>query len=80
MAAKKEKETVEIPEGYVEISVPRAGAREDQNLFIGVNGVSYLIPTGKKSVVPDFVAAEYYRSLDAQDALYDAINELEYKE
>ena len=55
--------------GTEEIFVPKGRKDEEQNLFISVNGVNYLIPRGKKSTVPSFVAEEYRRSLAAQEAL-----------
>ena len=59
----------EAAEERVEISVPRGGEREDPNLFVGLNGVNYLLPRGKKSSVPRAVAAEIARSERARDAL-----------
>lgn len=53
----------------VEVLIPRGGEREDPNLFVGVNGVGYLLPRGRKSRVPDFVAAEIARSERARDAM-----------
>lgn len=53
----------------VEVLIPRGGEREDPNLFVGVNGVGYLLPRGKKSRVPAFVAAEIARSERARDAM-----------
>ena len=51
----------------VEVFVPKGYANDDPNDVIGVNGVNYVLPRGKKSMVPDFVAAEFYRSQRAQD-------------
>ena len=53
----------------VELSVPRGPEREDPNLFVGLNGVNYLLPRGKTSSVPRAVAAEIARSERARDAL-----------
>lgn len=53
----------------VEIFIPRGYANEDPNFFVGVNGKSYLLPRGKKSMVPPEVAAEIRRSFEAQEAL-----------
>lgn len=72
MATTKDK--TEIQEGYEEIFIPRARANEEVNLFIGVNGVNYILPKGKRSVVPTFVADEYRRSLEAQDRLDEYID------
>ena len=53
----------------ISISIPRGSEREDPNLFVGVNGVGYLLPRGKKSEVPPEVAGEIARSERARDAL-----------
>ena len=61
--------TTKTNDGRVELSVPRGAEREDPNLFVGLNGVNYLLPRGKKSSVPAAVAAEIARSDRARDAL-----------
>ena len=53
----------------VEVSIPRGSEREDPNVFVGVNGVNYLLPRGRRSSVPPEVAAELARSERARDAL-----------
>ncbi len=53
----------------IEVSVPRGADREDPNLFVGLNGVNYLLPRGRKSSVPQAVAREIARSERARDAL-----------
>jgi hypothetical protein len=79
MATTKSKAETEaestIPEGYEELFIPRARANEEINLFIGVNGVNYILPKGKRSTVPSFVADEYRRSLQAQDRLDEYIDQ-----
>ena len=55
----------------VEISIPRGSDREDPNLFVAINGVNYLLPRGKKSSVPGFVARELERSARAADIFYE---------
>lgn len=50
----------------VEIFIPAAGANEDPNLLIGINGRNYVLPKGKMTKVPPEVAEEYKRSLLAQ--------------
>lgn len=60
MAEKKTEDT------RVEVFVPRGRKNEDPNVFIGVNGVNYLLPRGQKSMVPPSVAAVYARSQAAQ--------------
>ena len=61
--------TKKITSGRVEVSVPRGADRGDPNLFVGLNGVNYLLPRGRKSDVPPEVAAEIARSERARDAL-----------
>lgn len=50
----------------VELYIPKGAAHDDPNLFIGINGVSYLLPKGHTSLVPPEVKAEYERSVKAQ--------------
>ena len=62
----------------VEVFIPKGAANDEPNLVIGINGVNYVLPRGKKSMVPDFVKAEYDRSVAAQekyDATVDALLE-----
>ena len=58
----------------VEIHIPRGADREDPNLFVAVNGVNYLLPRGKKSLVPSFVAGEIERSNRAADIFYENVD------
>lgn len=51
----------------VKVFVPRGASNEEPNLFISVNGVNYLLPKGKESLVPAAVAAEYNRAMKAQE-------------
>lgn len=60
----------------VEVFVPKGYANDEPNLFISVNGVNYLLPKGKKSMVPDFVAAEFYRSQKAQEKLDQNVEQM----
>lgn len=77
MAARK---NTELREGMVSVTVPRANGNEDPNLFISINGVNYLIPRGKTSVVPAAVAEEYYRSERAKDKFYETAESLSSKQ
>ena len=63
-------------EEKVEIYIPKGQANEDPNFLISVNGVNYLLPRGRKRMVPAFVAAEYNRSVEAQEALDRTMEEL----
>lgn len=56
-------------EKRVEVFIPKPYANEEPNLLVGVNGVNYLLPRGKKSLVPKAVADEVERSRRAQNLL-----------
>ena len=58
----------------VEVYIPRGADLEDPNLFVAVNGVNYLLPRGKKSMVPKFVAEEIERSNRAADIFYENVD------
>lgn len=61
-----------------EIFIERAGANEEPNLFVSVNGYNCLLPKGKTSLVPKSVAAEIHRARRAQqqlDATMDALKD-----
>ena len=45
-------------------------------MFVSVNGVNFLLPRGKKSLVPPEVAREFQRSQGAQEALDRRIEKL----
>ena len=61
----------------VEIALPRAGEREDPNLYVGLNGQGYLLPRGKSSMVPEAVAREIRRSQRAREALDETMDSLQ---
>ena len=69
--AKNENKAVEPivapEEDRVEVFVPKGYANDDPNLFVSVNGVNYLLPRGKKSMVPAHIAAEIERSKRAAE-------------
>ena len=60
----------------VEVFVPKGYANDDPNLFVSVNGVNYLLPKGKKSLVPAHVAAEIERSKKAQEKLDETVEQM----
>lgn len=70
------KKANEIQEGYEEVFVPRAHPGEERDLFISVNGENFLLPKGKTSIVPSYIAKEYRRSLDAQARLDARVDEM----
>lgn len=58
------------------ITIPRAAANGDPNLYVSVNEYTCLIPRdGKAHEVPDFVAEEIERSLAAKALLEDYVAE-----
>ncbi|MBR1565211.1 MAG: hypothetical protein IJ649_00470 [Oscillospiraceae bacterium] len=63
-----------MEEKRVEVFIPRGADREDPNLFVGINGVNYLLPRGKKSKVPAAVAAEIKRADLAADRFYQSVD------
>ena len=76
-AEKTEAAAEKLPDPYEleEICIPRAGAKEDPNLFVSVNGKNFLIPKGKKSKVPRYIADEIRRSERARDAFEAFVDE-----
>ena len=60
----------------VEIFVPKGYANDAPNLIISVNGVLYVLPKGKTSMVPKHIAEEFYRSQKAQQALDKRVDAL----
>lgn len=54
-------------EKRMEIYIPKAYAGEEPNLFVSVNGVNYLLPRGKSSLVPAHIGRELLRSRKAQE-------------
>ena len=70
------KTTAKVKDDRVEVFVPKGYANDDPNLFISVNGVNYLLPRGKKSLVPAHVAAEFERSKKAQEKLDETVEQM----
>ena len=74
-AAKAELEAPNVPDNErVEIYVPKGNANDEPNMLISVNGVNYLLPKGKTSKVPKFIAEEFKRSqraVETQDKHVD---------
>ena len=74
---KTEEVKTEAPtDDKVNLFVPKSYANDEPNLLIAVNGVNYVLPKGKTSKVPKFVADEYYRSQKAQEALDKRMDEM----
>ena len=60
----------------VELFIPKGYANDEPNHLISINGVNYVLPKGKKSLVPDFVAEEYHRSQRAQAKLDEKMEQM----
>ena len=65
---------VENKNDRVEILIPRGAANDEPNLFVAVNGKSFLLPKGKKSTVPRYVYDEIMRSRKAEDIMEEHIS------
>ena len=65
-----------VKDDRVEVFVPKGYANDEPNLLVSVNGVNYLLPKGKKSLVPAHVAAEIERSKRAKDKLDENIEQM----
>lgn len=72
----EETKTTQKKAARVEVTIPRGAANDDPNLFVCVNGKAYLLPKGKKSMVPPEVKAEIDRSIKAQEALDNRKDEM----
>lgn len=57
----------------VELFIPRESGNSDPNFIIVINGKNYILPKGKKSLVPPAVAAEYERAVRAKHKMDNAI-------
>lgn len=63
-------------EDRVAVYIPRGSANDEPNLFVSVNGVGYLLPKGKTSMVPPHIKAEIDRSLAAQEKMDERVDAL----
>ena len=55
-------------DGRVEVFIPKGYSNEDPNYFVSINGIAYVLPRGKRVMVPAFVAEEIARADRAQQA------------
>ncbi len=63
-------------ESREDIFIPKGTSREDPNLFVSVNGRNFLLPKGKTSNVPSYVAKEIRRAWAAQEKADEKNDEL----
>jgi hypothetical protein len=59
-----------------DIFVPKGYANDEPNLLISVNGNNFLLPRGKTSTVPYYIAEEFRRSLKAQEIMDEHIDSM----
>ena len=71
---KASKPTEAVKDNRVELFIPRGTTRDDPNEVIGLNGVLYVLPRGKKSLVPAAVAEEYYRAQSAKEIFDEGVS------
>lgn len=72
----KTKETIDPVKERVQIYIPKDSESKDPNLFVGHNGINYILPKGKSSLVPPEVAAEIMRSRKAVETQDMHIDEM----
>lgn len=60
----------------VEVYIPKGNVNDEPNLFVAVNGKSFLLPKGKKSMVPRYVYDEIMRSRKAEDIMDEHATEM----
>lgn len=75
-ASPKAKAKAKEKDDRVEVFVPRGDTRGEANVVVCLNGVNYILPRGKASMVPAAVAEEYRRSERAKDKFAETSREL----
>lgn len=67
-------------ERLVALRIPRAASNEEPTLMIGINGKNWVLPKGQVSKVPQYVADEYNRHLEAVDAYSATVRQIQDEE
>ena len=65
-----------VKDNRVEVFIPKGYANDDPNFFVSVNGVNYVLPRGKKSLVPAHVAFEVELSKKAEARLDEKVEQM----
>ena len=60
----------------VEVFIPKGYANDDPNFYVSVNGVNYVLPRGKKSLVPAHIAFEIELSKKAEARLDEKVEQM----
>lgn len=70
-------EVVETPGVKTEeIFIPKGYVNDEPNLLVSVNGNNFLLPRGKTSTVPYYIADEFRRSQRAQAIMDEHIDNM----
>lgn len=67
---------MEKQEKRVSVTIPKGFANEEPNVLVSVNGVNYVLPRGKTSLVPPEVAWELERAVKAQQRLDEHMDQM----
>ena len=69
-------ETKTNTEKRKDVFIDRGAANDDPNYYVSVNGENFILPKGKTSSVPAYVAEEIERSRRAQARLDEKVDAL----
>ena len=61
------------------VLIPRGRSVEEPQQYVSVNGESFIIPKGQKCEVPDYIAEELQRAIEAGENLELTITDLKGK-
>ena len=61
------------------ILIPRGKSVEEPQQYVSVNGEAFIIPKGQKCEVPDYIADELQRAIEAGENLELTITDLKGK-
>ena len=61
------------------VLIPRGKSVEEPQQYVSVNGESFIIPKGQKCEVPDYIAEELQRAIEAGENLELTITDLKGK-
>ena len=72
-------EVTTTEQAKVPVYVQSSSAKDDPNVFIGVNGVNYVFPKDEEVMLPPEAAAEYHRAEKAKRIQHNSIKHLPHK-
>ena len=61
------------------VLIPRGKSVEEPQQYVAVNGEAFIIPKGQKCEVPDYIAEELQRAIEAGENLELTITDLKGK-